>query len=127
VQASSQLDTVNGSAYARELRDTLPAALVTFGAAEMELLQRAEEWTQETTRRSETFDQAAGAKMFSPQLGSTLEYRRLLPDNRDNARLLLRGTAGVRAHIPDCSGFVELLRSGGDGLGKRFQPRPMRA
>ena len=45
VQASSQLDTVYGSAYANELRDTFPAALVMFGAAEMDMLHRAEEWT----------------------------------------------------------------------------------
>jgi type IV secretion system protein VirD4 len=109
VQASSQLDTVYGSAYARELRDTFPAALVMFGAAEMDMLHRAEEWTPQTTRRQESFDQATGAKTLSSQLGSTLDYRRLLPENRDHARLLLRGTAGVRTEIPDWSTFVELL------------------
>jgi type IV secretion system protein VirD4 len=109
VQASSQLDTVYGSAYANELRDTFPAALVMFGAAEMDMLHRAEEWTQQTTRRQESFDQATGAKTLSSQLGSTLDYRRLLPENRDHARLLLRGTPGVRTEIPDWSTFVGLL------------------
>ncbi len=108
VQASSQLDTVYGSAYAQELRDTFPAALVMFGAAEMEMLQRAEESTLQTTRRQESFDQASGAKTLSSQLGSTLEYRRLLPPNTDHARLLIRGTAGVCTEIPDWSGFVDL-------------------
>jgi hypothetical protein len=109
VQASSQLDTVYGSAYARELRDTFPAALVMFGAAEMDMLHRAEEWTLQTTRRQESFDQATGAKTLSSQLGSTLDYRRLLPENRDHARLLLRGTSGVRTEIPDWSTFVGLF------------------
>ncbi len=62
VQASSQFDTVYGSAYANELRDIFPAALILFGAPEMELLRRAEEWSLQTTRRSESFDQAAGRK-----------------------------------------------------------------
>jgi type IV secretion system protein VirD4 len=75
----------------------------------MDMLRRAEEWTQQTTRRQESFDQATGAKTLSSHLGSTLDYRRLLPENRDHARLLLRGTAGVRTEIPDWSMFVELL------------------
>jgi hypothetical protein len=61
------------------------------------------EWTQQATRRQERFDQAAGAKTLSSHLGSTLDYRRLLPENRDHTRLLLRGTAGVRTEIPDWS------------------------
>jgi type IV secretion system protein VirD4 len=79
-----------------------------FGAAEMDMLRRAEEWTPQTTRRQESFDQATGGKTLSSQLGSTLDYRRLLPENRDRARLLLRGTAGVLTEIPDWSTFVEL-------------------
>ena len=39
-------------------------------------------------------------------MGSTLDYRRLLPDNRDHGRLLLRGTAGLRTEIPDWAQFV---------------------
>lgn len=101
VQASSQFETVYGAAYMRELRDILPGALVMFGAAEMDMLRRAEEWTLETTRRQETFDQATGAKTLSSHLGSTIDYRRLLPTNSEHARLLLRGTAGVQTEIPD--------------------------
>jgi type IV secretion system protein VirD4 len=56
-------------------------------------------------------------------LGSTLDYRRLLPDNRDHGRLLLRGTAGLRTEIPDWAQFVRAydaavknaLRRGGHG------------
>jgi hypothetical protein len=122
---------------ANELRDTFPAALVMFGAAEMDMLHRVEEWTQQTTRRQESFDQATGAKTLSSQLDSTLEYRRLLPENHDHARLLLRGTAGVRTEIPDWSTFVELLdravdsasRGSDSGTGPwgRLALRPRRA
>ena len=90
VQASSQFDTVYGSAYAHELRDIFPAALIMYGAAEMDMLRRAEEWSLQTTRRQESFDQASGAKTLSSQLGSTLDYRRLMPPN-EHARLWLRG------------------------------------
>jgi type IV secretory pathway TraG/TraD family ATPase VirD4 len=107
VQASSQFETVYGAAYMRELRDILPAALIMFGAPEMEMLRRAEEWTLETTRRQESYDQASGAKTLSSQLGSTIDYRRLLPENGECARLLLRGTAGVRTEIPDWTTFVK--------------------
>ncbi|MBB3606429.1 type IV secretion system protein VirD4 [Mycolicibacterium sp. BK556] len=141
VQASSQLDTVYGSTYARELRDTFPAALIMFGAAEMEMLQRAEEWTLQTTRRQESFDQASGAKTLSSQLGSTLDYRRLLPQNTDHARLVIRGTAGVCTELPDWSTFVDLYdtaaraasrdsdsgETSGSGLGGRLVLRHRRA
>ena len=96
VQASSQFDTVYGSAYAHELRDIFPAALIMYGAAEMDMLRRAEEWSLQTTRRQESFDQASGAKMLSSQLGSTLDYRRLMPPNDEHARLWMRGTEASR-------------------------------
>lgn len=82
VQATSQLDTVYGNNYAKELRDTFPAALIMFGAAEMDMLRRAEEWTMLTTRRQETFDQASGGKTLSSHEGSTVEYRRIAAGER---------------------------------------------
>ena len=110
VQASSQFDTVYGSAYANELRDIFPAALILFGAPEMEMLRRAEEWSLLTTRRQESFDQATGAKTLSSNTDSTLDYRRLLPANLRKGRLLLRGTPGVETELIDWSEFVVLLR-----------------
>lgn len=108
VQASSQFDTVYGSAYANELRDIFPAALILFGAPEMEMLRRAEEWSLLTTRRTESFDQATGSKSLSSNTDSTLDYRRLLPANRDRGRLLVRGTASVETELVDWSEFVTL-------------------
>ena len=108
VQASSQFDTVYGSAYAHELRDIFPAALIMYGAAEMDMLRRAEEWSLQTTRRQESFDQASGAKTLSSQLGSTLDYRRLMPPNDEHARLWMRGTEGIQTEIPEWSEFIKL-------------------
>lgn len=106
VQASCQFDTVYGSAYARELRATFPAALIMYGADEMEMLQRGEQWSRETTRRQESFDQATGGKTLSSQLGPSLDYRRLLPQNLGEARLLRRGTAGIITELPDWQEFI---------------------
>jgi type IV secretion system protein VirD4 len=116
VQASSQFDTVYGSAYANELRDIFPAALILFGAPEMEMLRRAEEWSLQTTRRTESFDQASGSKTLSSHTDSTLDYRRLLPANRDKGRLLVRGTPGVETELIDWSDFLPLY----DAEVKRF-------
>lgn len=108
VQASSQFDTVYGSKYADELRDIFPAALIMFGAPEMGMLRRAEEWSLQATRRQESFDQATGSKTLSSHTDSTLDYRRLLPANRDQGRLLVRGTAGVAVELVDWDEFVAL-------------------
>lgn len=107
VQASCQFDTVYGTSYAKELRATFPAALVMYGADEMELLQRAEQWSPQTTRRQETFDQDGTGKTLSSHLGSSLDYRDLLPEARGYARLLKRGTPGVVTELPDWPTFVK--------------------
>jgi type IV secretion system protein VirD4 len=120
VQASSQLDTVYGNNYANELRDTFPASVVMFGAPEMDLLRRAEEWTLLTTRRQETFDQASSQKTLSSHEGSTLEYRRLLPENTEHARLLIRGTAGHQTEIPDWSEFLRRYDLESDRRAKKY-------
>jgi hypothetical protein len=122
VQASCQFDTVYGSAYARELRATFPAALIMYGADEMEMLQRAEQWSRETTRRQESFDQASGAKTLSSHLGPSLDYRRLLPQNLGHARLLHRGTAGIATELPDWPEFVRRYDHAVDTLLKSIAP-----
>lgn len=120
VQASCQFDTIYGTNYARELRATFPAALIMYGAAEMDMLQNAEQWSRQTTRRQETFDQATGAKSLSSQLGSSLDYRRLLPQNRGEARLLKRGTPGVTTELPTWATFRDRY----DTAIKRLLARP---
>lgn len=105
VQASSQLDTVYGSVYANELRDIFPAAVIMYGAREVELLTAAEHWSGLTNRRPEGYDQSDGRKSLSSELGAGLRWEELLPPNREHARLLIRGTVGSAVEIPDWSVF----------------------
>jgi len=123
VQASCQFDTVYGTNYARDLRATFPASLIMYGADEMDLLKRAEEWSRQTTRRQETFDQASGAKTLSSHLGSSLDHRRLLPANKGAARLLRRGTPGVITDLPDWPTFVKRYDRAVNTLLARAEPK----
>jgi hypothetical protein len=105
VQASKQLDTVYGHAYAEELRDIFPAAVIMYGAREIELLTAAEHWSGLTTRRPESFNQPDGHKGLHSELGAGLRWEEFLPPNREYARLLVRGTVGSCVEIPDWSVF----------------------
>jgi hypothetical protein len=135
VQATSQFGTVFGTNCMNELRDTFPAALVMYGAAEMEMLQRGEIWSRETTRRESTVDQATGARQLSPRLGSSLDYRRLLPENRGQARLLRRGQPGITTRLPDWPEFLDKYdrgveaflaqRNGGKGPSEEREPKSL--
>jgi type IV secretion system protein VirD4 len=107
VQASSQLDTVYGTAYADELRDIFPAALIMYGAREVKLLAAAASWSGLTTRHPETYSQADGHSYLHSELGAGLRWEELLPRNRDEARLLVRGTLGSSVETPDWTVFRE--------------------
>jgi hypothetical protein len=107
VQASSQLATVYGTAYTDELRDIFPATLIMYGAREPELLAAAERWSGLTTRRPETFSQLDGNSILHSELGAGLRWQELLPRNRDEARLFVRGTLGSSVATPDWTVFRE--------------------
>jgi hypothetical protein len=107
VQATSQLDTVYGTVYANELRDIFPAAVIMYGAREVELLEAAEHWSGLTTRRPESFDQSDGRRSLSSELDAGLRWQELLPPNREHARLLIRGTVGALVEIPDWAVFKQ--------------------
>jgi type IV secretion system protein VirD4 len=107
VQASSQLATVYGIAHAEELRDIFPATLIMYGAREPELMGAAERWSGLTTRRPESFDQDSGNTVLHTELGAGLRWQELLPCNRDEARLLVRGLLGSSVATPDWTVFRE--------------------
>lgn len=107
VQASSQLVTVYGPAYAEELRDIFPASLIMYGAREQELLTAAEHWSGLSNRRPQSFGQNDGNKGLSSDLGAALRWQELLPPNGEHARLLIRGTVGQGVEIPDWSIFKQ--------------------
>lgn len=109
VQASSQLVTVYGPAYAEELRDIFPASLIMYGAREQELLTAAEHWSGLTNRRVQSFGQSDGSKGLNSDLGAGLRWQELLPPNGEHARLLIRGTVGQCVEIPDWSVFKQLF------------------
>jgi hypothetical protein len=105
VHASSQFGTVYGSAYTDELRDIFPATVVMYGAREPELLAAAEDWSGLTTRHPGTYNQADGDSYLHSELGAGLRWQELLPRNRDEARLLVRGTPGSSVEVPDWPAF----------------------
>jgi type IV secretion system protein VirD4 len=107
VQASSQLVTVYGQAYADELRDIFPASLIMYGAREQELLTAAEHWSGITNRRPQSYGQHDGNKGLNNDIGAALRWQELLPPNAEHARLLIRGGVGHRVSIPDWSLFKQ--------------------
>ncbi len=105
VLASSQLDTMYGTAYADELRAIFPAVMITYGAREPQLLAAAECWSGLSTRHLESYSHPDGRTFLQGELGAGLRWQELLPRNRDEARLLVRGTVGAAVEIPDWSAF----------------------
>lgn len=117
VQASSHFDVVYGPKYADALREMFPGTLIMYGAHERYLLEQASHWLGETTRRTESYDAGGGGRSQSSQFGQAIDWQELLPQTREEAQLLQRGTAGERVHIPD---WTELLGIYDEAVAKRF-------
>lgn len=109
VQASSHFDVVFGPKYADALRDMFPGTLIMYGAHERHLLEQASHWLGETTRRTEAYEPTGGSRGQSSQFGQAIGWQELLPQTREEAQLLQRGTAGERVHIPDWTEFLTLF------------------
>ncbi len=109
VQASSQFDVVYGPKYADALRDVFPGTLVMYGAHERHLLEQASHWGGLATRRTESYEPNSGSRSQSSQFGPVMDWQEFLPENKEEAQLLLRGTAGVRVWIPDWSEFLQIF------------------
>jgi len=136
VQASDQLETVYGAAYANELRAIFPASVIMHGAREEELLTAAEQWSGLTNRRGQSFGQSDSHKSLSSDLGAGLRWQELLPPDRDHARLLIRSGVGQCVQIPDWSIWVArydaacqslIARSGHPTVAATRAPPPRRA
>ncbi|MDP7707468.1 type IV secretory system conjugative DNA transfer family protein [Mycobacterium sp. TY815] len=108
VQASCQLDTVYGPAYAHELRHIFPVNFIMYGAHEEELLTPAEDWSGLTFRRSESYGQADGHKGLTSDFGPALRWQELLPPDREHARVIVRGGLGHCVESPDWSRFCAM-------------------
>jgi type IV secretory pathway TraG/TraD family ATPase VirD4 len=109
VQASSHFDVVYGPKYADALRDIFPGALIMYGAHERHLLEQASHWAGLSTRRTESYEPNSGARSQVSQFGATIEWQEFLPQNREEAQLVLRGSPGLRVHIPDWSEFTDIF------------------
>ncbi len=109
VQASSHFDVVYGPKYADALRDIFPGTLIMYGAHERHLLEQASHWAGLSTRRTESYEPNSGARSQVSQFGPTIEWQEFLPQNREEAQLVLRGTPGIRVHIPDWSDFTHIF------------------
>jgi type IV secretory pathway TraG/TraD family ATPase VirD4 len=108
VQASSHFDVVYGPKYADALRDIFPGILIMYGAHERHLLEQASHWAGLSTRRTESYEPNSGGRSQYSQFGATIEWQEFLPQNREEAQLVLRGTPGIRVHIPDWSQFIQI-------------------
>jgi type IV secretion system protein VirD4 len=108
VQASSHFDVVYGPKYADALRDIFPGTVVMYGAHERHLLEQASHWSGLATRRSESYEPNGGSRSQSSQFGASIDWQELLPQNVEEAQLLLRGTPGRRVQIPDWSQFLAI-------------------
>lgn len=124
VQASSHFDVVYGPKYADALRDVFPGTVVMYGAHERHLLEQASHWQGLGTRRTESYEQNGGSRSQSSQLGSIIDWQELLPQSLEEARLLLRGTAGRRVQIPDWSDFLKIYD---EAIEARRRRHPARA
>ncbi|MGH3556054.1 MAG: type IV secretory system conjugative DNA transfer family protein [Mycobacterium sp.] len=125
VQASSHFDVVYGPRYADALRDIFPGTLIMYGAHERHLLEQASHWAGLATRRTDTYEPDTGGRSQSSQFGQKIDWQELLPQNRQEAQLLQRGTAGERVHIPDWTEFIAIFDEAVKRrLEKRAHPDP---
>nr|VTP03865.1 TraM recognition site of TraD and TraG [Mycobacterium riyadhense] len=124
VQASSHFDVVYGTKYADALRAMFPGTLIMYGAHERHLLEEASHWLGETTRRTESYETNSGSRSQSSQFGQMIGWQELLPQSREEAQLLQRGTAGERVHIPDWTEFLQIFDQ---AVQRRIEKRRRRA
>ncbi|MDT5368435.1 MAG: hypothetical protein QOC62_2866, partial [Mycobacterium sp.] len=57
----------------------------------------------------ETYEPNWGSRSQSSQFGATLEWQEFLPQDREEAQLVTKGTPGNRVLIPDWSQFIKIF------------------
>ena len=122
VQASDQLETVYGSAYANELRAIFPAAVIMHGAREEELLTAAEQWSGLTNRRAQSFGQSDSHKTISSDLGAGLRWQELLPPDRGAREIADPRRRGAMRADTGLVGVRRPIRRGVSGAGRAQRP-----
>ena len=75
-------------------------------------MEQSSHWLGEATRRTESYEQNQRKPDFSQscQFGQIIGWQELLPQSREEAQLLQRGTAGQRVReFPDWNEFVKIF------------------
>ncbi|CAM3426506.1 type IV secretory system conjugative DNA transfer family protein [Tsukamurella hominis] len=109
VQATSQFDVKFGHAQAEVLRDIFPAFGLLYGAPEKDIIEQASMWAGLAERRTEAFTQNSSERSHEARFGNLIEWQEMLPTSKDYCRLIIRGTPGVRAYLPDWSKLWPML------------------
>lgn len=101
MQDTSQLEALWGQANAKVTRRTMPATLVMPGANEDELLKSAAAAMLPEERVTASVD--AGGRVSQSRAAAEMNYSQLLPREKGEGRLILKGMAGVKVRLPDIS------------------------
>jgi type IV secretion system protein VirD4 len=79
-----------------------------YGSHERHLLEQASHWLGETTRLTESYGPQTGHRNLSSNFGQMIGWQELLPQSREEAQLLQRGTAGTRVLIPEWTEWLHI-------------------
>ena len=106
-QASSQFEPRWGQAGLKILRDIFPAILILIGAPEKEILEQAAWMNPPTEMQVESRDSRGAQANLSASRAETYHASELLPSNRDEGRLLVRGSAGTKVRLADYTDMIK--------------------
>lgn len=101
LQDSSQLEALWGQADAKVMRRIMPATLILPGANEEDILKSAAAAMLPEERVTASVD--AGGRVSQSRSGFEMNYSQLLPREKGEGRLILKGMAGVKVRLPDIS------------------------
>lgn len=98
-----------GPLQGRAIRDVVPASLIMYGAHEEDLLRAASFWAGKTTPSHKSYHHNGDDKTTHRVFGNALEPEELIPRNDNQARLIVRGTAGRMVNLLEWTEFVTYL------------------
>jgi protein-tyrosine-phosphatase len=114
-QSGSQLDAVYGPLQGSAIREVVPASLIMYGAHEEDLPRAASFWAGKTTPSHQSNNHNGNGKTAHRVFSNALEPEELIPRDENQARLIVRGTAGRMVHLlewPEFVAYLDELRGG---------------
>lgn len=106
MQASSQLEVAYGAQRAHAIMDVTPTALIMYGAHEERWMRSATYWIGKTTSSTHSYANNSDERSTGREWRDMFDPSELNPAAANEARLVIRGTAGQRVYLPD---FVESM------------------